>query len=315
MANTQKIAGVDSWVLYTTETTYGTPIGTTTSNWSYIQSFNPTVKNNMIATRGFVGTSDDARAVSKFSPGQLDVSWSMDVIPNNWQFLEYVLGSATTNGTTDVTTYETIDRPSSFTLTHNINNDTTNRQETYAGNVINNFSVKAAVGEAVSVNLSGVSSLVEYDSSTQANVANATNDIWTFQHGSLNIDGAVSNIIDSVELTIGNNWETKFGLGSRLVATAIPKARDVSLKFTVKYLDDTLYAQLLGATTPTATGSPTAVSSSTLTFTNGTKTLVFTISNGFIEEFSETANLNDLIGEDFTLNAKAVGVVWTNTSA
>ena len=311
MANTQKIAGVDSWVLYTTETTYGTPVSTTTSNWSYIQSFNPTIKNNMIATRGFVGTSDDARAVSKFSPGQLDVSWSMDIIPNNWQFLEYVLGSATTVGAT--TTYETIDKPSSFTLTHNIDNDTTDRQETYAGNVINTFTLKGSVGEAVSINMAGVSSLVSYDSSTKANVANATNDVWTFQHGALNIDGAVSNIIDSVELTVGNNWETKFGLGSRLVQTAIPKARDVSMKFTVKYLDDTLYAQLLGATTPLGTGSPTAVASATLVFTNGNKVLTFTLSNGFIEEFTQTNNLNDLIGEDFTLNSKAIGIVWDNT--
>ena len=311
MANTQKIAGVDSYVLYATETTYGTPVGTTTSNWSYIQSFNPTIKNNMIATRGFVGTSDDARAVSKFSPGQLDVSWSMDIIPNNWQFLEYVLGSATTAG--DVTTYATIDRPSSFTLTHNINNDTTDRQETYAGNVINSFTLKASVGEAVSVNMAGVASLVEYDSSTVANVASGTEDVWTFQHGSLNVDGAVSNIIDSVELSVGNNWEVKYGLGSRLVQTAIPKARDVSLKFTVKYLDDTLYAQLLGASTPTAAGSPTAVASATLVFTNGDKVLTFTLSNGFIEEFSQTNNLNELIAEDFTLNAKAIGVVWDNS--
>lgn len=311
MANTQKISGIDSYLLYTKETTYGSPIGTTTSNWSYIQSFNPTIKNNMIATRGFVGSAGDARAVQKFSPGQLDISWSMDLIPNDFSFMEYVLGSATTVGST--ATYATIDRPPSFTMTNNIDNVTTDRQETYAGCIINALTLRASVGEAVTISLAGISSLVQYDSSLIANQANATDDVWTFQHGTLNLDGAVSNIIDSIELTVGNNWEVKYGLGSRLVQTAVPKARDISLRFTVKYLDDTLYGQLLGASTPTGTGSPTAVASTVLTFTKGNKSLTITLSNGFIEEFTGTNNLNDLIGEDFTLNAKSIGIVHDNS--
>lgn len=228
-----------------------------------------------------------------------------------FDFLEYVLGSATT--VTDTTTFETIDKPSSFTMTHNIENDTTDRQETYSGNVINSFTLKAAVGEPLSVNLAGIASLITYDASLYANISNSSDDIWTFQHGALDIDGSISNIIDSVELAINNNWESKYGLGSRLIKTAIPKARDISLKFTVKYLDDTLYAMLLGATTPTDGGGPTAVSSAVLTFTNGTKSLTITISNGILEEFTETANLNDLIGEDFTLIGKSVGIVWDNS--
>jgi len=311
MANTQKIAGVDSYVLYAKETEYGTPIATTDSNWSYIQSFSPSIKNNMISTRGFVGSGEDARAVSKFSPGELDISWTMDLIPNDFSFLEYVLGAVSTAEA--VHTFTTADRPSSFTMTNNINNDTTDRVETYSGNVVNAMTLKAAVGEALSVNMSGVSNLISYDSTLQSAVANDTLDIWTFQHGSLNIDGAVSNIIDSVELTVSNNWEVKYGLGSRLVQTAIPKARDIGLKFTVKYLDDTLYAQLLGAATPAAAGGPTPVVSSVLTFTNGAKSLTITVSNGVIEEFNETNNLNDLITEDFTLNAKGIGIVWDNS--
>ena len=311
MANTQKVAGVDSYLLYSKETSYGSA-ETVASNWSYIQSFSPTIKNNMISTRGFVGAGGDARAVSKFSPGQLDVSWTMDLIPNDFSFMEYALGSATTVSST--TTFGTKDRPPSFTMSNNINNDTTPREETYSGCILNAMTLKATVGESVSINLSGISSLINYDSTLTANAAIASDDVWTFQHGTLNLDGAVSNIIDSIEFTISNNWETKYGLGSRLVQTAVPKARDLSLKFTVKYLDDTLYAQLLGASTPTSDGSPTAVASSVLAFTNGNKSLTITLSNGFIEEFTETNNLNDLVGEDFTLNAKSVGVIWDNAS-
>ena len=105
----------------------------------------------------------------------------------------------------------------------------------------------------------------------------------------------------------------KFGLGTRLAKTVIPKARDISLRFTVKYLDDKLYSKLLGAATPTSSGSPTAVASALLTFTSGNKSLTITCSNGFIEEFAGTNNLNELIGEDFTLNAKGVGIVWDNS--
>ena len=44
----------------------------------------------------------------------------------------------------------------------------------------------------------------------------------------------------------------------------------------------------------------------------GNKSLTVTCSNGYIEEFEGTNNLNDLIGEDFTLNAKGIGIVWDN---
>ena len=310
MTNTQKIAGVDSYVLFVKESTYGTVVSTTNDTFSYIQSFTPSVKNNMIATRGFVGSAGDARAVQKYSPGQLDVSWNMDIIPNDFSFLRYVLGSASITGSTS--TFTTVDKPSSFTMSNNLDNVTTDRQELYGGCVVNTMTLKAAVGEPVSINLEGLSSIIQYGTTLSDNVVNATDSIWTFQHGTLNLDGAVSNIIDSVELTVGNNWEVKYGVGSRLAQAAIPKARDISLKFTCKYLDNTLIAQLLGATTPTSTGSPTAVASSVLTFTNGGKTLTITISNGFIEEFSETNNLNDLVTEDFTLNAKSIGIVWDN---
>jgi len=311
MANTQKIAGIDSHIGYTKETTYGTAVGTASLlTWSYIQGFNPSIKNNMIATRGFVGTSSDARAVQKFSPGQLDINWSMDLVPNNFAFCEYLLGSATTTDSTS--TFETIDTPPSFTMVHNVYNVGTARQETYSGCVLNTMSLKAAVGEPLSVNLAGVSSLVKYDASEEAAVALGTADIWTFQHGTLGIGTTDANIIDSVELNVTNNYEIKYGLGTRLAKTAVPKARDVSLRFTVKYLDDKLYGKLLGAATPTSSGSPTAVASALLTFTNGNKSLTITCSNGYIEEFAGTNNLNELIGEDFTLNAKGVGIVWDN---
>lgn len=315
MANTQKIAGIDSYIGYTKETTYGTAVGTASLlNWSYIQGFSPSIKNNLIATRGFVGTTGDPRAVQKFSPGQFDVSWSMDLIPNNFAFCEYVLGSATTVGTTVTSTFETKTSVPSFTMVHNIDNVTTDKQETYSGCVINSMSLKAAVGEPVSVNLAGLSSLVTYDTSIEGKVANGTADVWTFQHGALGIGTTDTNIIDSVELNVTNNFELKYGLGTRLAKTAIAKARDVNLRFTVKYLDDKLYKKLLGAGTPTGTGSPTAVASGTLTFTNGNKSLTITCSNGYIEEFSGTNNLNELIVEDFTLIAKDVGIVWDNSA-
>lgn len=311
MANTAQIAGDKSWIGYTKETTYGTAVGTVSAlTHSYIQNFTPNIKNNLIQARGFVGTTGDARAVQKFSPGQLDINWTMDLIPNDFAFLEYVLGSATT--TSSVTTVETIDRPPSFTMVHNIYNVGTARQETYSGNVINSMTLKSAVGEALTANLTGVSSLVTYDATTENRIANATDDAWTFQHGTLGIGTTDTNIIDSIELNVNNNWEVKYGLGSRLVKTAIPKARDISLRFTVKYLDDKLYRKLLGAATPIATAGPLAVAKAYLTFTNSGKSLTITCSAGYIEEFSGTNNLNELMTEDFTLIAKDIGIVWDN---
>ena len=314
ITNVEKIAGLDSYIVYGKETTYGTATGTIGSACAYTQSFNPTIKNNVKPFRGFVSTTSDGRAVDKYAAGQLEVSWDMDIIPNSFGFMEYVLGTSSYVGTTETTTYEAAQKPRSFTMSHNIQNASTAREETYLGCVANSFSLKAAVGEAVSVSLSGLSSNVRYGATLDTNVAYSTDEVWTFQHGTLNVDGDITNIIDSVELTIENNWETKYGLGSRLVKTAVPKERDISLKFTVKYLNDDVYSKLLGAAKPTSTGSPTAVSSTVLTFTNGNKTLTITLSDGYLEDFSETANLNELIVEDFTLICKSVICVWDNSA-
>lgn len=311
MANTQKIAGLDSYLLYKTEDVYGSA-ETTASKWSYIQSFTPTIKNNMINITGYAGSAGDPRAVHNMLPGQLDISWNMDLIPNDFSFMKYALGSTSESGSTN--TYTASTAPLSFTMTNNIDNDTTDRQEVYSGCVVNSMTLKAAVGESVSVNLAGMSNLITTGTSLTANAANATDTIWTFQHGSLNIDGAISNIIDSVELTVTNNWEMKYGLGSRLCKKAIGKVREITLRFTVKYLDNTLHTKLLGATPPTAAGSPTSVTSAVLKFTKLGKSVTITVRNGYIEEFSGTHNLNELIGEDFTLIGKSIDIVWDNQS-
>jgi len=122
MANSAKVAGVDSYILYTKEATYGTPISTTTTSLSYIQSFSPSVKNNVISTRGFVGSAGDARAIQKFVPGPLDVTWSMDVIPNGFDMFRYALGTSVVTGSTY--TYSKANVPPSFTMSHNVDNVT-----------------------------------------------------------------------------------------------------------------------------------------------------------------------------------------------
>jgi len=299
MANTEIIAGVHDYLLYGEETTYGTSVSTAT-HLGLLTSFRSTVENNITIKRGFMGTATTAREGVDSVVGTVDVSFSTDFDVVNWAFMEFVLGAV--SGSTTLT-YVPDDAIPSVTLTHNLDNPgstPTDRKEYFPGSVFNSCTIRCATGSPVSVTLDGMSKTIGYNSTLSTAVANISSDGYTFAGGDIEVPDAssISNIIDSIEISINNNWEMLKGCGSRLTQRVLPKELAYEVRFTLKYINDDFLNKALGAASPTATGGPTSTSI-TLKFTSGSRDCEFRFTNVQFDWTQNAAKTNPLI-EDIT---------------
>ncbi|MFZ5988882.1 MAG: phage tail tube protein [Bacillota bacterium] len=307
MANAEKIGGVNTYVLYGDESTYGTA-GTVDTHFGLIQSFTPSQKNNLIKHRGFVNSASGGRDIARVSAGKYEAALSLEFQPIIWTWLEYVLGSRSGSGTiASPYIYLGSNQPTSMTIAHEIDNVTTDREEAFLGCIVNSCTIKASVGEPVSVSLDILSADMDKDATITANVALSTLNPFTFVSGSIEIPNgvAISNIIDSIEITINNNAEIAYSVGSRIGKKPIFKARDYTVKFTLKYLDDTFIEKFLGsASGPTVTATPTEDATIALKFENNNAHYVDMVFYSCrIDEFADPANLNEMLTEDITYSA------------
>jgi hypothetical protein len=319
MANAEKVAGVQSYFLYGAETTYGTGV-TPDSHFGIVTSIRPDIKNNLLTSRGFRGTSTGGRNIAKVVGGKVETTMGIDFEPQVWDWLVYVLGGARTGAGTAGSpySYPEADTVGSLTLSHNIDNATTDREMKYLGMLVDTCTIKCAVGEKVTVSLDFVGGIPVKDATLASTVALNSGDVYTFAGGSIEVPNgsALPNIIDSVEITIKNNAETKYGLGSRLGRAGLVKERDYSVKFTVNYIDETIIDLVLGsATGPTATTNPTRSATLAVKFTNGANKYVdFVFTGATFDGWTEGAEANDMLTEDVTATCESL-VVGEQVSA
>lgn len=301
MANTEIVAGVQSYVLYDEETTYGTAVSTTTQFGGLIQRFNVTRDRNLQERAGFVGTGTaDGRKTAKTVSGTYGGSISMEFDVQRWDWLEYVLlGTRTGSGIAGAPyVYPLGTSKRSITITENMDNDT-DSERSLAGVVINSARISCSVGGPVTASLDMLYGKETKDTSISSKVAQLTDDLYTFVGGTLEItDGTpIGNVIDSVELTISNNYELTYGLGAYTAANARPGKLNISLRFTTKYLDDDQIDDLFGDSG--SVDSPTVNATAALKFTKGGSYYVdFVFTNFVIHRLDSDHNLNELVMEN-----------------
>lgn len=316
MANTEIVSGVSSYLLYGAETTFGSA-ATVDQNFGLVTSFSPSLNNNVIKSRGFVGSSSGGRDIAQLTGGKFEAGFSVELTPLYWDWLQYIIGSRTGSGTVGSPyVYSGSNTLTSLTVSNCLDNDTTDREESYLGSMINSITIKAAVGEPVTATMEFLSADLDKDSTLPSNVAIVDELPYTFTGGSIEIPNAsaIPNIIDSVEITITNNTSIIYGLGSRVGQSKIEGARDYSIKFTVNYLDETLIDLFLGsASGPT---QPTENVTLAVRFDNSdsTRYIDFVFTDAIIEQMSETNSLNEIVKEDHTAVAKSLVATEVQTA-
>jgi len=314
MANSEAIAGVHSFLLYKKETAFNTAVVADT-HFGIVKSFTPKSSNTNTYSRGFKGTTTGGRAVAKILPGKAEFTSSVEFDVVNWAFLEFVLGTVAGS---DPYTYTMAALPSSFTLVRSIDNpggSATDRDEIWSGSVINSATIKVAVGEPVSVSLEIMSAGHMFDTTIHSAVALPSVDVYSFAGADIELPNATAldNIIDSMEITITNNFKAIGGLGDRRAKNMLPEGLDYKIKFSVKYLDNTLLEYLLGAAEPGATTTPTENATIECNFVNGDKSAKLLFTTFTFDDISGKENVTEAIGEDLSGTAVSLTVTEDNT--
>ena len=314
MANSEGVSGVDSYLIYGAETAYNTAVAATIQ-FGLVTNFSPSTTNNNTYRRGFTGGGQSGRDVIKVLPGKAEHSLSFDFDVINWLFMEHVLGTAAGS---DPYTYSGSDATKSITVVRAIDNpggSATDRDEIWSGCVFDSITIKAAVGEPVSVSANVKAGHHSFDETIQSKVSLGTPSVYNFTGGSIELPNAssMSNIIDSVEITITNNYEMLYGLGDRRPLNARPKSRDYKIKFSLKYLDNTYLQAILGLAIPIATTTPTEYATIELNFVDGDRSAAFLFTKFTFDELSGKESLNEMIGEDFGGTANTLVVTEDNT--
>ena len=309
MPQLEAVAGQDSYVLIGKQTAFGSEQNTCDQHLGLIKSFKPSTSNTNSYSRGFKGTTTGGRNVAKIIPGIVEhkVTVEMDVI--NWNFMEYVLGTKTGSGNV---TYSEADNPPYFTMHRCIVNPgsgSTSRDEIWIDCFISSVSIRSAVGEAVTASLEIVATQRKYDGTVISAVALPSVEVFNFVQSTITIGGvAVSNIIDSEEVSISQGTKTAAGLGSRFNRIIKGAERDYKIKHTVKYLDDNFISKVLGAAVPTGTTMPTTNATLVLVFgNNNAKTMTMTFTTFVYDDINMGEDIGAIITEDLSGTAISCG--------
>lgn len=302
MANHELVSGQDTYLLYGEETTPGTLASSLNKTFGLVKTFSPSINHNTIKQRGFAGSTSGGREVAFQVRGKQDVSASVEFEPQHFEWLKYVMGTVSGSGTTGSPyVYTKGNSPTSISIANALNNVTTDRQEQYLGCYISNMSLKAAVGESLNVTLDIVGMNFSDTATLSSNVALNASAGYTFIGGTIEIPNAslIPNVIDSIDLTINTNAEIKYGVGSAIGKFGVPKALDYQLKFTVAYLDDTLWDMIVAA------GEQATLA---LKFTNGTNYVDFVFTGAFPTQISGNNSLNETVMEEYTFDCRSLSI-------
>ena len=263
-----------------------------------------------------VGARNATATVSKNYGG----SFSVNGVLSNAYWLLGVLGANADAGTAGAYThtYTEADVLPSFTATTSFEIGDTDFASDLIGCVINNCTITAAINEALKFSLEGSYRYENLGTTKLSNLA-CTEPVFTFAHGSIEMpDGTTIAAIQNFELSIGNNAEPVYGVGSRFMTGVVAKNREYNFTCTAAFNDytDLLTYFMNGTNTATApdAGSGTEIATLELTFTNDDGDILdINLTGVHLSEHTLPQNPNEVVKEDVTGWARAcTNIIYTN---
>lgn len=330
-------AGVDTYCLYgEEETAYNTESASIDSHFGIVQSVTPNIRNNLQRIRGMKGadpttnTAQNPRDTVHLIPGKFEGTISSEFQPSNFRWLKYVLGSESGLGTaasnyaypraTAGTAGEVLELLSlpSMSIATNFqfggSSDNTSKAWKFLGCKVTSCTIRAAVGEPVSVSLEFQVGGLAASTTLETQVALDTNEVYYFTGANVEYpaSSSVANIIEGFELTISNDIEQKHGCGTgvatRTAKTAKARTRDFSLRLNLTAEGTQFMDDFLGSAT--AIGTPVEIATVVLKFAGDTNHVCdITCRNVQIDEDNMPQTYPDIVPENITLIPKTVTVV------
>lgn len=306
--NTEVIGGINSYVLYGLQSVYTTAVTPDKIFGGLITNASFSVDRQYNERSGFAGTgTNDGRVTSHTLPGTLSTSASISFDAQRWDWIAHaLLASRTGSGTSGTPYLYTVGNTANYlTLSEEIDNVATNSSRAYPGMVINNVSIKCGVGEPVGVTVDLIGGLLSVDTTLSSRIAQNTDDVYNFSGGSITFNTTtLGNVIDSVDLNISNNHTVIYGF-SEEAKNAKPGKFSVGLRFTAKYLDDSVIEQMLGSSTGLDDQTPINIK---LKFEKGDSYVEFTLKGAVVNRDETGHQLNEFVVEDVDIIGKALEI-------
>jgi len=280
------------------------------------QGVEVSVARNNNAERVFgVGARNATATVNKQYAGTVTVSGAL----SNAYWLLGVLGANADGGTDPYThTYTEADRITSFTTNTSFELGTTDAAADLIGCRVNTCTITAAVNEPVRFSLECPYRYEALGTTATADLADVE-PIFTFAHGSIEMPDETDIVaVQSFELTINNNLEPVYGVGSRFMTDQVAKNREYNFSMTAAFKSHTaLLTYFLNGTnsaTAPATGSGTEIATLQLTFTNDDGDILeINLTGVHLNEETLPQNVNEVVKEDVTGWARAcTNIIYTN---
>ena len=316
-SNSEIIGGVDTYILYAAESTYGTAVTPTTMFGGLIQSANFDMDRANTEVAGFAGTGvGDGRITAKYVPGTVSVKGNVEFKAQRFDWLAYLL-LGTVTGTGAVATpfvYPIGTAVKSMTLSEELDNLGVDSKRVFAGTVINSASIKCSVGECVSCTVETLGGKLAATTTVDSKTAQITDDLYIFSGGTIEMPDSTSigNVIDSVEISINNNFEILYGFNQE-AQYARPKKLNITIKFTTKYLDDDQLTRLMGSSTAITSQTATTLTIKFTRATAGVQYVKFAFTNVVLNKISDSHNLNEFVVED--VESLAAGLTVTEVQS
>jgi len=314
-----EVAGWAAYVNYGFEATYGA--GAVSSRViGHGQKISLSRRNNMDRVFALGQRNAYATVALKY-----EGTASIDFVLANASFFRAVLGTVADAGAGPLYThtYSEANTPASFAIDTGTELGTNDEVTELKGCMVQTCTMTAAQNETVKVRLECPYQNETLATSGIGSQVTETYDLYSFAEGTLELPtGSVIADVQSFELTINNNLEQIYGLGSRFLTSQVAKIRQYDMRVTAVFKDvSTLLQKFYGNAAGPSTSTPAATATLKLTFTNGasspdTRSIVATFANIFLNEETLPKDVNEVIKEDVSgWGHSCSSIVWTNASA
>lgn len=263
-----------------------------------------------------VGARNATASIHKQYSGTATINGA---VSNAWWLLG-ILGANTDGGVADAYThtYTETDVLPSFTVKTSFELGTTDMANVLLGCRINSYTLTAAVNEALKFSIEAPYRYETVGTTAVSNITD-TEPIFTFAHGAIELpDGTELAAVQSFELTINNNLESIYGVGSRFMVNQVAKNREYNFNITAAFNDHTaLFTRFLNGTnsaTAPDEGSGTEIATLQLTFTNDDGDILeFNLTGITLNEDTLPQNVSEIVKENVTGWARGcTNVIYTN---
>jgi len=316
------VSGYASYVNYGYETTYGT-VTTFPRVFGVGQKITHTRRNNMERLFGLGARNASANVAKKY-----EGTASIEFVLSNCGFFRGVLGAVSYGAPSN--TYVEANTIPSFSVASATELGSLDEVTSLIGCKVGSMTLTAAQGEVARVRLECPYKTETVTTGSIGSAVAETYAPFSFAQGLVEWTAAGGTVgtVQSFELTINNDLEGLWGLGSRYKNIDVEKRREYNIRMSIAFRNTAEFmTKFFGkamdiAATDLATLNPAAQATIVLTFTQGTgagtagnEKIVITLANVYFDEDSLPKDVNEIIKEDVTGWAlSGTSVVWSNTA-